>query len=507
VAATAAITLALAGNPAYADGQHRPTPAHRLVPAATPQPGGSGIGDTYYPDYGNSGYDVSHYDVRLRYHPDTDLLAGTTTILARATTDLSRFNLDFLLDVSSVRVNGWPASYSREGVHELVVTPARTLATGQLMTIVVQYSGVPSKATIGGGTGWTRTQDGALAVNEPEIAWWWFPSNDHPLDKATFDISVSVPDGVEVISNGVMPRPPLPELIGWTRWSWRSTKPMATYLAFLAIGQYDIVTDTAPNGQQVINAYSQRLSSDFADAARSSVERTAEVVDWESGIFGPYPFEAQGGVAGPPDGIGFALEDQTRPVYGPGFWRRGSNMYVIVHENSHQWFGDSVSVAQWHDIWLNEGFATYAEWLWSQAQGEGTAQEVFDFTYAFYPVDSPFWQVLPSDPGANDLFDNSVYDRGAMTLHQLRLAVGDDAFFTILRRWAAERQYGNGTTAQFIALAEQVSGQQLDALFTTWLYTRGRPDLPATASAAAAHTVAQPKSWTKMREAQALLHG
>jgi aminopeptidase N len=475
---------------------------------AAPEPGAPGIGDIYYPDYGNSGYDVSHYDVRLRYFPDTDRLTGTTTVLARATADLSSFNLDFLLDVSAVRVNGWAAGFSRAGVHELVVTPARPVQAGQLMTVVVQYSGVPSSVSAYGFTSWTRTADGAMAVNQPEIAWWWFPSNDHPLDKASFDISVAVPDGVEVISNGVMPRPPVAELLGWTRWSWRSTGPMATYLAFLAIGQYEIVTDTAPNGQPVITAYSQALPADLGNAARASIERTAEIVEWASGLFGPYPFEAQGGVAGPPDGIGFALEDQTRPVYGPAFWRRGANTYVVVHELAHQWFGDSVAVAQWQDIWLNEGFASYAEWLWSQEQGEGTAQEVFDFIYASYPPDDPFWQVLPGDPGADRLFHASVYDRGAMTLHQLRLAVGDEVFFTIVRRWAATHQHGNGTTAQFIALAEKLSGKDLGELFKTWLFTPGRPALSADArrAAPAPAAVVAPKSWPKLRDAHALLH-
>ena len=238
-------------------------------------------------------------------------------------------------------------------------------------------------------------------------------------------------------------------------------------------------------------------------AARASIERTAEIVDWESGIFGPYPFEAQGGVAAPIDGIGFALETQTRPVYGPGFWRRGSNAYVIVHENAHQWFGDSVSVADWSDIWLNEGFASYAEWLWSEEQGEGTAQELFDFTYASYPADSDFWQVLPGDPGAGDIFADAVYDRGAMALHQIRLAVGDEAFFRILPAWTAEHRYGNGTIAQFQALAERISGRDLDAVFTTWLFTAGRPEPAAAARVAAAP--AQPKSWTGIRAAHQLL--
>ena len=480
------------------------------TPAAAwtaPTQGASGIGDSYFPDYGNGGYDVTHYDVRLRYDPKTDRLTGTTTILATAIQDLSAFNLDFLLDVTSIRVDNRVAAAVRQGDHELIVTPVRTISKGQKLTIVVQYAGVPSTKVGAGITAWVKTPDGALAVGQPEIAWWWFPSNDHPLDKATFDVSVSVPDGVEVISNGVMPRPPVRETLGWTRWSWRSTEPQATYLAFLAVGQYDIQTDTAPNGQQVINAYSTLLPQDFADAAKSSIGRTAEVVDWASGIFGPYPFEAQGGVVAPPDVLGFALENQTRPVYASGFFRRGSNMSVVVHEQAHQWYGDSVAVADWKHIWLNEGLASYAEWLWSQAQGDGTAQELFDFTYASHPADDPFWTVKPGDPGAATVFDNAVYNRGAMTLHQVRLAMGDPAFFDLLKRWHAEQKGGTGTTDEFVVLAEKISGMQLDDLFTTWLFTPSRPSLgqPSAFSAQAKAAPTQPKSWAQIQESHALL--
>ncbi|MDI6098909.1 M1 family metallopeptidase [Actinoplanes sp. NEAU-A12] len=497
VALTAtALTLAGTGVPAEA----APAP-HRLAPA----PGGPGIGDGYYPDYGNSGYDVSHYDVRLRYTPATDRLTGTTTILARATQDLSRFNLDFLLDVSSVTVNNRPATFAREGDHELVVTPARPVADGGAMTVVVRYAGVPSTEVGAGYTAWIRTPDGAIAVGEPEIAWWWYPSNDHPLDKATFDVSVSVPDGVEAISNGVMPRPPVRETLGYTRWSWRSTKPQASYLTFLTIGQYDVTTDTSADGQTVYNAYSQALPQDFRDAAQSSVERTSEIVDWQSTLFGPYPFEARGGVVTPPGTLGFALENQTRPTYSSAFFRRGSNTSVVVHENAHQWFGDSVSVADWQHIWLNEGFASYAEWLWSEKNEEGTAQEIFDYLYASSPDDAPIWTTAPADPGVPELFGDAVYDRGAMTLHQLRVAVGDDDFFEILRTWATEQRYGNATTAEFTALAEKISGKDLDALFQAWLYTPSKPVVAGTATLAESAPVA-PKSWERISQTHELLH-
>ncbi|PRY33561.1 M1 family metallopeptidase [Pseudosporangium ferrugineum] len=497
VAATATVlTLAGTAVPASAAG------ALAAPRAAAPSPGAPGLGDEYFPDYGNGGYDVSHYDIRLRYYPDEDRLTGTTTILATAEQELSSFNLDFILDVASIKVNNRAATFTRRGDHELVVTPARTVADGQAMTVVVQYSGVPSNKEAAGFTAWIRTPDGAAAVGEPEEAWWWFPSNDHPSDKATFDVSVAVPDGVEVISNGVQPRNPSPEILGWTRWYWRSAKPQATYLAFITIGQYDIIRDVTASGEPVINAYSELLPEDYDAAARASVERTAEITEWEESVFGPWPFTARGGVVTPPGTLGFALENQTRPNYSSAFFRGGANQSVIVHENAHQYFGDSVSVAQWKEIWLNEGFASYAEWLWSEEQGEGTADEIFDYLYAVEPAD--FWTVLPGDPTAPNLFDGAVYDRGAMTLHQLRRTVGDDDFFEILRTWVAEHRYGNATTEQFIALSEKVSGLQLDELFRTWLYTPSKPVLASGFARAASAPVA-PESWAQIERTHELL--
>jgi aminopeptidase N len=470
--------------------------------AATGAAGTPGIGDSYYPLDGNGGYDVSHYDIRLTYQPSTDELSGTTTILARPTQDLSSFNLDFLLKVSSVLINNVPADFHTDA-GELTVTPKATLPAGRDATIVVRYTDTPGQHELNDYNAWHRTPTGVLANDEPQSAPWWYPSNDHPRDKATFDVSIAVPPGVEAISNGVLVSrsQTTPQFV---RWNWRSVRPQAPYLTYVSIGQYELRQSTAPNGQVFITAYGDDLGNS-GPAARASVERTPEILDAESQWFGPYPFEAQGGVVD--TGLGFALENQTRPVYDDAFFRGGTNTSVVAHENAHQWFGDSVSVDDWKEIWLNEGFATYAEYLWSDNQGEGTPAEIAQFTYDSIPADDDFWQVLPGDPGAPNQFDDAVYDRGGMTLQALRTAVGDDAFFTILRTWTANRKYGTGTTDAFIALAEQISGKQLDDLFTTWLYTEGKPAVGpnGTASVTARAATAKPRSYDQIEETHRLL--
>jgi aminopeptidase N len=475
--------------------------------SAAPGPGAPGIGDDYYPLDGNGGYDVAHYDIRISYNPTTDLVSGTTTILATATQDLNRFNLDFLLKVKSVRVNNAVARFRSTSDGELAVTPARTLPRGSNLLIVVQYSDVPSNPAyqLYGFNSWTRTSDGALAVNEPQIAPWWYPSNNHPTDKATFDVSVAVPEGVEILSNGVLVDRQQ-QINGWVRWNWRSTKPQNTYSTFMVVGQFDdIRIGTTPSGQPIVTAYHNDLGEN-AEAARASVERTAEVIEFESTLFGRYPFEAQGGVVAGNATLGFALENQTRPVYDGRFFRRGANTYVVAHENAHQWFGDSVSVNRWSDIWLNEGFATYAEYLWSEYLGEGTPAEVAQFTYDSIPADDPFWQVLPGDPGAANQFDAAVYDRGGMTLQALRAEVGDDAFFRILRTWATIHRFGDASTAQFIGLAQRVSGKRLTGLFNTWLFTAAKPAVgPNGSLAVAAARAVEPKSYQKIKETHALI--
>ncbi len=211
------------------------------------------------------------------------------------------------------------------------------------------------------------------------------------------------------------------------------------------------------------------------------------MIGFMSSIFGPYPFSASGGVVDDID-VGFALENQTRPIYSVGFFgdQLGADS-VVVHELAHQWYGDSLAVAAWQHIWLNEGFATYAEWLWSKREGLGTADEIFRFWFSILPRNNPFWALTIGDPGPDNLFHFAVYIRGAMTLHVLRHTIGDDVFFELLNKWATVYAGGNVTTDQFIAMAESLSGQELDDLFHTWLFTAQKPTRTLIPDAAVSH--------------------
>ncbi|WP_116115953.1 M1 family metallopeptidase [Austwickia chelonae] len=468
----------------YEQGEGKST--HRVLPRnagdrklagafskAAPGIGAPGIGDPYYPEYGNGGYDVKHYDIDVDYTTETGLLKGTTIISAQTTQQLKRFNVDFALDVSKVTVNGQPASFRRTSQREVTITPATSLAKNAEMKVAVTYSGVPSKTKINGSTAWISTDEEALAVGEPEIAPWWFPSNDHPRDKATFDISLTVPEGMQAVSNGRLVNTSYGE--GRTTWTWSEDRPMATYLAFMAVGKYEIMRGTSPSGIPWLNAVSTKGTPELKQA-RQDLQRTPEIVDWLASQFGEYPFTTSGGVA-PGLNFGFALETQTRPVYSPTFWDGGDpNLDVIVHELAHQWFGNSISLKNWKDIWINEGFASWAEWRWAELKHNYPPNQIFKQQYEMHPAsDAKFWNVVLTDPGPGREFAQAEYVRGSMAVQALRNRVGEATFWAIIRGWTAKYQHGVASVQDFIDFAQEQSGQDLSTFFRAWLMTPGRP--------------------------------
>ncbi|MFF4018444.1 M1 family metallopeptidase [Streptomyces sp. NPDC001843] len=439
--------------------------------ASAPTPGGSGIGDSYFPQLGNGGFDARHYDLTVAYDPDTDRLDGRTTLTARAKQALSSFDLDLQkLEVTKVEVNGRRAKFTRDG-DELRITPRSPLRKGRTFTATVTYGGVPEPLggpiVFGSNYGWMKTADGVFVACEPNAASTWFPSSDHPSDKATYDIRIKAPKGLTGVSNGRLVR--TYDKGGSTYTHWRESRPMATYLATATIGKFDVRTGKTPSGIPIYVAIDPVLkNSNSVDVYGV----TAAATDYWSQVFGPYPFEETGAIVDDMPEAGFSLEVQSKPAYSAV-----RNESTIVHELAHQWFGDSVSVAQWKDIWLNEGFATYAQWLWAEHQGTRSAHDSFRAGYDSRPADSAFWQIKVADPQRDTMFSSAVYQRGAMTLQALRERIGDTAFFRLLPAWTKLHRYGNADTADFIRLAEKISGQRLDDLFRTWLFTTGKPAL------------------------------
>ncbi|MCF3118619.1 M1 family metallopeptidase [Streptomyces arenae] len=439
--------------------------------APAPTPGSDGVGDPYFPQLGNGGFDVRHYALDLAYDPDTDRLDGRATVTARATQDLSSFDLDLQkLTVTRVEVNGRRAAFTREG-DELRITPRHALGRNKTFEVSVDYGGVPQPLggpiVFGSEYGWMKTEDGVFVACEPNAASTWFPASDHPSDKAAFDIRVKAPKGLTSVSNGRLVG--TYDKGGQTVAHWRVSKPMATYLATATIGKFDVRTGKTPAGTPLYVAIDPKVPQGDVDV----YDVTAEVTDHWSKVFGPYPFEETGAIVDDFPQAGYSLETQTKPIYSAV---RSEN--TIVHELAHQWFGDSVTVDDWSDIWLNEGFATYAPWLWNEQKGRASAHDSFLAAYQARPADSPFWQIVVGDPQRDTMFSSAVYQRGAMTLQVLRERIGDKDFFTLLRAWVKQNRYGNVSTADFVRLAEKVSGERLDALFDTWLFTKGKPALP-----------------------------
>ncbi len=445
------------------------------VPAsAAPAPGASGVGDSFYPLDGNGGIDVQHYRIRQNLDFGRKRLSGSTVVTLRTTQDLSSFNLDFLLPVRKVTVNGAAAHTSRPSKHELTIRPREPLAAGTVARVKVTYSGKPGAQSylksIGDEHNFIATREDMMAVNEPHVAPWWFPANDHPTDRARFDVITSVPRGKQVIGNGRLVSKK--NKGSRTVWRWRAAEPMASYLAYFVAGDYVMKKGKDASGRPSWYAVSKGLSGRDQKAALKRLLRTPRLTRWlERKLGRAYPFSSNGGVVVGTD-LGFALENQTRPVY--SWW--GADMDgLMIHELAHQWFGDLITVSQWREIWLNEGFATYFQWVYEAKQARVPLDDVLRTLWRGYGAGDMFWKIRIADPSEPKLFDNAIYYRGGMTLIALRNRVGNAAFRKILQTWIDEYRGRSVASADFEALATRVSGQDLSGFFTAWLRTSARP--------------------------------
>ncbi|HEX8159703.1 MAG TPA: M1 family metallopeptidase [Solirubrobacteraceae bacterium] len=434
--------------------------------SAQPSAGSPGLGDPYFPLAGNGGYDVKHYSLDLDYQRAGNQLDATAVIIAIPNESLSRFDLDLRgFQISQLTVNGLPAGFTRDG-QELIVTPRVALRGGRPFVVRIDYGGQPAQVVDPDGSveGWIPTADGAFVVNEPQGSPGWYPANDNPRDKATYDFAITVPEGITAIGNGRLISSRTHR--GKTTWRWLEVSPMASYLATATNGMFELRTSRAGS----VPLYQAVDPAEIASGAFDRLAAEAEIIGFFSTLYGPYPFSSGGGVVDHAPEVGYALESQTKSQYD-----KTPSASTVVHEISHQWFGNSVSLTVWPDIWLNEGFAQFSEWIYDERHSGSMAQQAFDALYARSASD-PFWTRPPANLGGPEfLFASPTYERGAMTLQALRGKIGDATFFKLLREWYSRHRNGNVRTADFIALAEEISRRQLDRFFDVWLYRSGKP--------------------------------
>jgi aminopeptidase N len=426
--------------------------------------------DPYLPNNGNFGYRVSRYELDLEYKVSINRLSGSTTITAVTLVELRTFTLDLsgALAVSKVTVNGGrPAHFGCYG-GKLHIGLASKLPAGAALSISVRYGGSPRPfQTLWGEVGFEELSDGALVAGQPNGAASWFPCDDVPSAKASFRISVSTESPYRVVANG--------ELVSrrsraaQTTWTYELAEPTSTYLATLQIGMYDMER-LAKTPVPIQAAVPARLRDTFAH----DFARQPQMMQLFIELFGPYPLSNGYTVVVTDDELEMPLEAQGISIFGANHCdgtRRSERL--IAHELAHQWFGNSVTVRRWRDIWLHEGFACYAEWLWSEHSGGQSADELAG-QYHHRLRESP-QDLLLADPGPKDMFDDRVYKRGALTLHALRQQLGDENFFALLRDWTARYRHGTVVTDDFTGLAAKYAHESLRPLWEAWLYSTGVP--------------------------------
>jgi aminopeptidase N len=429
---------------------------------------GDGIGDTLFPSLGNPGIDVEHYSLTLRYDPARVEIAAVDHLEMAMTEDRETFTLDSAGPiVSAVSVDGVPADFTAESP-ELHITPATKLSRGQHVSVDVTYTLLPATvpSPAGGPVGWFSTPGGSYVLNEPEGTHTWMPCDDHPSDKATFRFELTVPTGVTAVANGA--------LIDHTSnvssdtWIWEEDRPMATYLIQLLTGDYELVDGVGPNGLPLLSAV---LHSD-RETMQPFLDVIDDQIDFFDDFFGPYPLDRYG-IAITDSFPGLAMETMERPMFSRADFSAGrldsGQQLFLSHELTHQWFGDAVSPARWNDIWLNESFATYGEWMWLDHVGLTSIADSASTGLNSHEPGST------ANPSAEDMFQVNSYDGGAAILHALRKTIGDDLFFTLLRTWVADNSGQSRTTEDFVALANKVAGRDLTEFFATWLYADTLP--------------------------------
>jgi aminopeptidase N len=426
--------------------------------------------DPYLPKSGNLGYRVSRYELALEYKVAINRLSGSATIAAVTLTELEEFTLDLsdAMTVSKVLVNGRRVAHFACREKKLRIRLATKLATGAQMSIVVHYHGTPRPLrSLWGDIGFEELTNGALVAGQPNGAPSWYPCDDHPSAKASYRIQVSADNPYRVVANGRLASRRV--RAAQTEWTYEQPEPTSTYLVTLQIGMYEL-TRQAKTPVSMRATLPERLRRNFYH----DFARQPEMMELFVELFGPYPLANGYTVVVTDDDLEIPLEAQGISIFGANHCdgTQGSER-LIAHELAHQWFGNSVTARQWRDIWLHEGFACYAEWLWSEHSGGPSADELAR-RYHQKLRDSP-QDLLLTDPGPRDMFDDRVYKRGALTLHALRRRLSDEKFFALLKEWTTRYRHGNAVTDDFTGLAAGYCDESLSGLWDSWLYSKAVP--------------------------------
>ncbi|HEX2903162.1 MAG TPA: M1 family metallopeptidase [Jatrophihabitans sp.] len=441
-----------------------------MKPDADRSTGASSADDPYLPHAGNGGYLITRYDLELDYRVSSNRLDGKALLSAVALQPLTRFSLDLVgLQVSKVSVNGRRARRFSTRNGKLFIWPDREIPVRASMLIEVRYQGNPGPRTgAWGAVGWEELADGVLVAGQPDGAPTWFPCNDHPSNKASFHLTIGTDSPYTVLANGELTG--RTRKAGQTRWVFDQAEPMATYLATLQVGQYQRVELAGRPLRQA-----GLLPADLRAHFEHDFGRQAQMLDAFEQLFGPYPHPSYTVVV-TDDELEIPLEAQGISIFGRNHvdGRRGYER-LVAHELAHQWFGNSVTIDSWQHIWLNEGFACYAEWLWSEQAGDASADELAD--QHWHRLRDQPQDLAVAAPGARLMFDDRVYKRGALTLHTLRNVLGDELFFELLRSWTGEHRHATVDTDQFLAHAQRFADRSLAGLFNAWLYERSLPRL------------------------------